>query len=239
MSDAPLSPLQVVAGLLRDAEGRVLLAARPPGKAFAGRWEFPGGKIDAGEQPIDALTRELSEELGIEVDPKDCRPFQIARHQYPNAPRGVHIIAYVVDRFNGEPVGREGQSLAWHPVDALPEVDILEADRPIVTALRLGRHIDLAQSQHRLQVYRNIADVRPVQDPHEIAAALILQLSEAQLACQLGADVLLLEFTPSEQQSEQLLEIGLPWYVPATRPLGRATGSWQDAHCSVANSIST
>lgn len=239
MSDAPLSPLQVVAGLLHDAEGRVLLAARPPGKAFAGRWEFPGGKIDAGEQPVEALIRELSEELGIEADPNDCRPFQIARHRYPNAPRGVHIMAFTVERFKGEPVGREGQSLAWHSIEELPTVDILEADRSIVTALRMGGHIDLAASKPYLQVYRKIADVRPVCNPHEISAVLLPQISDASLAQQLGADVLLLEFSPTEQASDQLLEMGLPWYVPGDQPLGRATGSWQDAHCSVANSIST
>ena len=145
MSNTALLPLRVVAGLLRDGDGRVLLAARPPGKAFAGRWEFPGGKIDAGEQPIDALVRELSEELGVEVDPLDCRLFQIARHQYPDAPRGVHILGYIVQRFQGEPVGREGQVIAWHAVEELPDVDILEADRPIVTGLRLGDRVDLAR----------------------------------------------------------------------------------------------
>jgi 8-oxo-dGTP diphosphatase len=239
MSHTALLPLQVVAGLLRDGEGRVLLAARPPGKAFAGRWEFPGGKIDAGEQPIDALVRELSEELGVEVDPQDCRLFQIAHHQYPGAPRGVRILAYTVQRFQGEPIGREGQMMAWHAVEELPDVDILEADRPIVTGLRLGERIDLARLSPDLQVYRELAAVRPSRNSREIVALLLSRVSDAPLAYRSGADVLLLPVAPSDHESAQLTEMGLPWYVPDDQPTGHATGVWRDAYWSVANSIST
>ena len=239
MNDIPLDPLQVVAGLLHDAEGRVLLAARPAGKAFAGRWEFPGGKVDAGERPVAALVRELAEELGIEVDPAECAFFQIARHQYANAARGVHIMAYKIGRFRGEPTGREGQALAWHSTQSLPDVDILEADRPIVTALRLGSRISLVGSTPHLKLVQDLAAIRPATDPHEMIAAPIEDLSAARRAYQAGADLLIWRFSPSAEQADQLVELGLPWYVPDHLPNDRATGSWLGDYCNVAISIST
>jgi 8-oxo-dGTP diphosphatase len=239
VDDIPIDPLRVVAGLLQDAEGRVLLAARPAGKAFAGRWEFPGGKIDRGEEPVTALVRELAEELGIEVDPADCAFFQLARHRYPNADRGVHIMAYKVAQFRGRPTGREGQALAWRPIQSLPDVDILEADRPIVTALRLGRRLTLDGSTPNVKIVQNISEIQPATSAHEMVAAPIADVSEAPRAYRSGADVLILQFAPSLEESDQLIELGLPWYVPASLPNDRATGLWLGDYCNVANSIST
>jgi 8-oxo-dGTP diphosphatase len=123
--------VHVVAGALFDAEGRVLIAERPAGKHMAGRWEFPGGKVDPGEDEGAALHRELAEELGIEVI--EARPFLTLTHDY--ADRRIELAMWIVERFRGEPRGLDGQRLRWIDVSQLPGADMLEADRPLVEAL--------------------------------------------------------------------------------------------------------
>jgi 8-oxo-dGTP diphosphatase len=122
----------VVAAALYDRDGRVLIAERPPGKHMAGRWEFPGGKVGAGESEARALVRELQEELGVEVT--GSRPFMRLAHSYDD--RDVELSMWIVERFRGEPRGLDGQRLKWVEPARLPEEDILEADRPFVEALR-------------------------------------------------------------------------------------------------------
>jgi 8-oxo-dGTP diphosphatase len=126
--------LHVVAGALVDAHGRVLVAQRPAGKELAGRWEFPGGKLGEGETPRAALARELREELGIELE--SARPLIAVRHPRPGG-SDLLIDCWRVDSWRGEPTALDGQRLRWCEREQLPEVDILEADRAIVTALRL------------------------------------------------------------------------------------------------------
>ena len=122
----------VVAAALYDREGRVLIAQRPAGSHQAGRWEFPGGKVAAGESEGAALVRELREELGIEV--LASRPFMRLEHSYPD--RSVELSMWIVERFAGAPRGLDGQELSWvAPADLMHE-DLLEADRPFVEALR-------------------------------------------------------------------------------------------------------
>lgn len=128
-------PVYVVAGALVDPRGRVLIAQRPAGKAFAGRWEFPGGKKLAHETPRDALNRELLEELGVQV--ARARPLLKVRHRYSEAAPPVLIDCWVVDGWRGEIAPLDGQQLRWCEREELPAADILEADRAIVTALRL------------------------------------------------------------------------------------------------------
>lgn len=123
--------IEVVAGALYDAQGRVLIAQRPPGKALAGRWEFPGGKLHAGEDPYAGLVRELREELGAEV--RAARRLMRYAVEYPG--RVVWLDMWMVTSWSGEPHGREGQALQWVEPSRLPEEDILEADQPIVAAL--------------------------------------------------------------------------------------------------------
>ena len=122
----------VVAGALFDAEGRVLIAQRPAGKALAGRWEFPGGKVDVGESEHAALRRELREELGIEVIA--ARPFMRLAHAYQD--RDVELSLWIVERFAGEPRSLDAQALKWVSPAALAAEDILEADQPFITGLR-------------------------------------------------------------------------------------------------------
>ncbi len=125
--------VRVVAGALYDGHGRVLIAQRLPGKHMAGRWEFPGAKIEPGESEPAALARELREELGIEVAAAH-RQMSLS-HDYPE--RRVEICMWIVDRYTGEPRGVDGQRLKWVAPERLPEEDVLEADRPFIEALQV------------------------------------------------------------------------------------------------------
>ena len=122
----------VVAAALFNGAGEVLIAQRPAGKPLAGRWEFPGGKVDAGESEHCALARELREELGIEVIA--ARPFMRLTHAYEE--REVELSLWIVERFAGEPRSLDAQALKWVAPAGLPSEDILEADQPFITALQ-------------------------------------------------------------------------------------------------------
>ena len=132
---SPQPTVEVVAGALVDGRGRVLIAERPAGRSFAGRWEFPGGKRHAGEAPRAALARELAEELGIEL--LAAEPLLAVTHRYPGAREAVRIDCWRVAAWRGTPAPLDGQRLRWCRREELAEADILEADRPIVTALVL------------------------------------------------------------------------------------------------------
>jgi 8-oxo-dGTP diphosphatase len=124
--------IHVVAAALYDCDGRVLIAARPPGKHLAGRWEFPGGKINVGETEEETLRRELTEELGVAV--RSGHPLLHVAHEYDD--RRVEISLWVVDGFTGEPRGLDGQQLKWVFPAKLHEEDMLEADVPFIAALQ-------------------------------------------------------------------------------------------------------
>lgn len=124
-------PLHVVAAILRDARGRILLARRTEGRDLAGLWEFPGGKVDAGETPEAALVRELHEELGIDVTVGDAL-IEVPQ-QYPH--KRLRLDVRHVRGWQGRVHGREGQALAWVPPAQLTRYDMPPADRPVVAAL--------------------------------------------------------------------------------------------------------
>jgi 8-oxo-dGTP diphosphatase len=125
--------LLVVAAALVDTDGRVLIAQRPEGKSLAGLWEFPGGKIDAGERPEPALIRELREELGIEVEEPCLAPLTFASYAYPD----FHLLMplYVCRRWTGFVVAREGQALKWVRPQDLRTYPMPPADAPLIPAL--------------------------------------------------------------------------------------------------------
>ena len=127
-----MNHFDVAAGILCDADGRVLIAERLGDGPFHGLWEFPGGKIVDGETAPEALSRELAEELGIEV--KVCASFMNLRHEYDD--RVVTIESFIVSDWNCEPVGREGQKLRWVPRTSLRADQLLPADVPVVEALQ-------------------------------------------------------------------------------------------------------
>ncbi len=124
----------VVACALIDQDGRVLLARRPEGRAMAGLWEFPGGKVQAGESPEEALIRELREELGIDVSKSCLAPFTFASHAYD----GFHLLmpVYLCRRWRGRIEPREGQELAWALPNRLAGYEMPPADVPVVAMLR-------------------------------------------------------------------------------------------------------
>jgi 8-oxo-dGTP diphosphatase len=132
-----LSEIHVVAGALFDPGGRVLIAQRPAGKALAGRWEFPGGKLQSGEDPYAGLVRELREELGVDVHAAG----RLVRYAHAYPERTVWLDMWIVTEWSGEPRGLDGQALKWVETARLHEEDILEADQPIVAALARRKFI--------------------------------------------------------------------------------------------------
>ena len=129
-----MKPLLVVACALVDIDGRVLLAQRPQGKRMAGLWEFPGGKIKAGETPEAALIRELKEELGIDVTQACLAPLSFASHAYDD----FHLLMplYVCRQWDGQIVPQEGQATQWVRPRDMFGLDMPPADKPLIAMLR-------------------------------------------------------------------------------------------------------
>ena len=124
--------VEVVAGVIRDARGRVLLTRRTEGRDFAGRWEFPGGKRKRGESPEAALIRELREELGIEAEP-GAHLISVPQ-EYPD--KRLRLDVREVAEWEGNPRGREQQAMVWVPLDKLSRYTMPPADVPVVAALQ-------------------------------------------------------------------------------------------------------
>ena len=124
----------VSAVALVDRDGRILLAERPEGKAMAGLWEFPGGKVEAGETPEAALIRELEEELGINTWASCLAPLTFASHSYPD----FHLLMplFICRKWQGTPASREGQRLAWVRAGDLRDYPMPPADVPLIPHIR-------------------------------------------------------------------------------------------------------
>ena len=124
----------VAAVALIDPDGRVLLAQRPEGKAMAGLWEFPGGKVEPGETPEAALIRELHEELGIDTWQSCLAPLTFASHSYDE----FHLLMplFACRRWQGIPAAQEGQNLAWVRPQNLRDYPMPAADLPLIPILR-------------------------------------------------------------------------------------------------------
>ncbi|MFN7753606.1 MAG: Nudix family hydrolase [Pseudomonadota bacterium] len=202
--------LEVVAGVLEREDGQVLITQRPPGKAYAGYWEFPGGKVEAGESPRAALVRELAEELDIEVEV--AHPWLRRRFDYPHA--RVDLRFFRIPRWRGEPRGCEAQAVSWERVQAPTVAPMLPANGPILAALalptvyaitqatELGVRAQLAQLDHALDAGLRLLQVRePGMVPADLAAfgrrvlerahargARVLINGDVRLARDLGAD---------------------------------------------------
>jgi 8-oxo-dGTP diphosphatase len=128
-----LTTILVAACALIDPDGRVLIAQRPAGKPMAGLWEFPGGKVMAGERPEETLIRELHEELGIFVNEACLAPLTFASHAYPD----FHLLMplYVCRRWEGTVAPQEGQQLAWVRPNRLRDYPMPPADEPLIPHL--------------------------------------------------------------------------------------------------------
>lgn len=129
---ADIERVRVAAGILRDADGCILITERLCDGPFSGLWEFPGGKIGRGESARQALARELAEELGIEL--QAAQHLMNVCHDYPD--RSVSIEFFLVTDWRNDPAGCEGQRLRWVDVSSLDATELLPADLPVVEALR-------------------------------------------------------------------------------------------------------
>src|SRR5262245_23017038 len=125
--------IEVAAAVIQRADGSFLLAQRPAGKVYAGYWEFPGGKVEAGEDAAAALSRELHEELGIDVERAD--PWITRVYTYPHGTVRLHF--FRVSRWRNEPHPREQQAIAWQGIDAPTVAPMLPANAPVLAALAL------------------------------------------------------------------------------------------------------
>ena len=134
--------IDVAVGVITRRDGRILLAERPAGKPWAGYWEFPGGKFEADESPVEALARELHEELGVELD--EAYPWITRNHAYPD--RSVRLHMYRVLGWHGEPHGREHQQLSWQDPHAVSVAPLLPANQGILQALALPRMYAITQA---------------------------------------------------------------------------------------------
>lgn len=135
MTKPEITPiLYVVACALIDQDGRILLSQRPENRSMAGLWEFPGGKIEQGESPEQALIRELNEELGIDTSANCLAPFTFASHAYEN----FHLLMplYICRKWRGTVIGKENQQTRWVRPAALSDYPMPPADIPLVAMLR-------------------------------------------------------------------------------------------------------
>ena len=133
-ASTPVPTVLVVAVALVDPDGRILIAQRPEGKSLAGLWEFPGGKVEPGERPEQALIRELKEELDIDVQEACLAPFVFTSHAYES----FHLLMplYLCRRWSGVVKAREHSGLAWVKPNRLSEYPMPPADIPLVAWLR-------------------------------------------------------------------------------------------------------
>lgn len=206
--------VHVVAAAVIDAADRVLIAQRPVGKHLAGGWEFPGGKLEPGEERLTGLARELREEIGISIVAP--RPLIRVRHAYSS--REVLLDVWVVKHYSGEPRGLDGQALRWCAQDELAAADLLPADKPIVAALRLPERLTEASSP-----YYGIGDLNSLGCPNVGAEAtdgarlrgvLCVSAAEAAVAAGAGADFLVLTKTLSAGELAALCQsVSVPVYA--------------------------
>jgi 8-oxo-dGTP diphosphatase len=125
--------VEVVAAIVVDSQRRILMAKRADWQHQGGKWEFPGGKTEANETHLQALARELQEEVGLQINVRTCELFKAVHHDYSD--KQVSLYFYLVKHFSGIAKGLEGQPVIWADAQALPLMTIPEANKPIADAL--------------------------------------------------------------------------------------------------------
>jgi 8-oxo-dGTP diphosphatase len=204
------SVIHVVAGAVIDAAGRVLIAQRPAGKHLAGGWEFPGGKLQPGEDRRIGLARELREELGIQISIP--RPLIRARHTYDYG--DVLIDMWVVRRYSGEPRGLDGQRLSWCTQDELEATELLPADGPIVAALRLPERLTQVSTE-----YYAVTDLFGADSGGRLRGVFCAGMADAMAGNDGGADFLVLRNELSHTEITSICElVPIPVYARGLQP---------------------
>ncbi|HEX3397860.1 MAG TPA: (deoxy)nucleoside triphosphate pyrophosphohydrolase, partial [Steroidobacteraceae bacterium] len=207
MTRAKQPPTHVVAAAVMDAAGHVLIAQRPAGKHLAGGWEFPGGKLMAGEDRRAGLARELREELGISLSAPP-RPLIRVRHTYPSGE--VLIDMWVVRFFEGDPEGLDGQALRWVTQEALEHVELLPADGPIVAALRLPERLTAAATRDYV-----VGDSAEPDAGGRLRGVLCAGLADAMAASDAGAGFIVLKNELPHGELRSICEmVPMPVYTP-------------------------
>lgn len=163
----------------------MLLAQRPLGKHLAGSWEFPGGKLETGESRLAGLKRELHEELGVVVEA--AHPLMRLMHSYPE--RDIDLDVWLVTSYQGELRSLDGQRLIWCEREALTQADLLPADRPVVTALRLPERI-VANAGRGFRIIAGAEDIK--REGQALVGALCDGLPDSVRAAAGGADFVVL-----------------------------------------------
>jgi mutator protein MutT len=200
------SVIHVVAGAVIDAAGRVLIAQRPAGKHLAGGWEFPGGKLQPGEDRRVGLARELREELGITISTP--RPLIRVRHTYDYG--GVLIDTWVVRHYSGELSGLDGQALRWVSHEELEAVELLPADGPIVAALRLPERLTQVST-----AYYAVGELGGPDSGGCLRGVWCASFADAMAGSDAGADFLVLRNELSHAEITSICElVPVPVYVP-------------------------
>ena len=214
--EAGSRPIHVVAAAVTATDGRVLIAQRPAGKHLAGSWEFPGGKLEAGEARAAGLARELHEELGIVI--RDPRPLVRVRHRYPFGE--VLIDMWVVTRYVGEPRGLDGQALRWCTLDELERAtgELLPADGPIVRALRLPeRLIEVNTPYYLICATPSLpgrADGSGMRGDARLQGVLCGNIDEGMAAVQANADFLVVREAVADKELTALcLAVEVPVFA--------------------------
>jgi mutator protein MutT len=227
--------IHVVAAAVMDTRGRVLIAQRPAGKHLAGMWEFPGGKVEPGEARVEALRRELMEEIGIAIETP--RPLLRLRHTYSYGT--VLLDVWVVRRYRGEPRSLDGQALRWCSRSELGAAGLLPADRPIIGALRLPERLRVRETAfYRIDELGTVTGGSAAESP--LRGVLCGDAEEARAAARGGADFLALRGWVGESALAELcgeleapvfargLSLGRAWAVGASGVnalSGRSPGS--------------
>jgi len=134
-TDASRTWLPVVAGALMNPEGRCLMHRRPPGKAYAGLWEFPGGKVEHAEKPVESLIRELGEEIGITPLAEACRPALFAEQGAGEGRPDIVLMLYIVDAWQGTPQALEGGEIGWFSPAEVQQLPMPPMDRDLAKRL--------------------------------------------------------------------------------------------------------
>jgi mutator protein MutT len=209
LSDLDRTSVHVVAGVIVDAADRVLLAQRPTGKHLAGGWEFPGGKLGDGEHRLDGLKRELAEELGIAV--RAARPLMCIRHAYQD--RNILLDVWCVTDYDGEPQGLDRQALRWQARTALRRADVLPADAPIITALRLPPTLSAVGNDNVYQI--DAGDLVPkLRKESKLYGVLCADGVEVKRAAEVGADfVAMNSLLDAESLSAVCRQVNVPVFA--------------------------